>query len=140
MRDKKDKALYKKLAVDVAGFGLIIASPFLGWLPGPGGIPVFLAGVAILARNYDWAENLLQNFNARRQAFERKYLELDKKSALIVDILCLIIIASAALVIINSVHPLLKIISLSVGLFCLVILLLNQNRFDRLVKRLRSKS
>lgn len=33
-------------------------SPLVGWIPGPGGIAVFLAGIAVLASEFDWAENL----------------------------------------------------------------------------------
>ena len=30
-----------------------------GWLPGPGGIPLFLLGLSLLAVNHDWAERWL---------------------------------------------------------------------------------
>lgn len=33
-------------------------SLFVGSIPGPGGIPVFLAGIAILASEFSWAERL----------------------------------------------------------------------------------
>ena len=39
---------------------LVLASGLFGWIPGPGGIPLFLAGVAILATEYDWAERFKQ--------------------------------------------------------------------------------
>jgi hypothetical protein len=42
--------------VIVVGFLFVIAAGLTGWLPGPGGIPLFLIGVAILATEYSWAE------------------------------------------------------------------------------------
>ena len=42
--------------VIVIGFLFVIAAGLTGWLPGPGGIPLFLLGVAILATEYAWAE------------------------------------------------------------------------------------
>lgn len=44
--------------VIVIGFLFVIAAGLTGWLPGPGGIPLFLIGVAILATEYSWAERL----------------------------------------------------------------------------------
>jgi len=38
------------------GWLLIVVSPFVGVLPGPGGIFVFAAGVALLIRNSCWAK------------------------------------------------------------------------------------
>ncbi len=49
----------KRIATDIAGWACIIASPFLGWLPGPGGIPLFIAGLGLLSINNAWAERLL---------------------------------------------------------------------------------
>ncbi|HWI87080.1 MAG TPA: hypothetical protein VNT42_12270 [Sphingomonas sp.] len=38
------------------GWILILSSPFVGVIPGPGGIFVFAAGVALLIRNSVWAK------------------------------------------------------------------------------------
>ena len=38
------------------GWLLIVASPLVGPISGPGGIPVFAAGVALLLRNSTWAK------------------------------------------------------------------------------------
>lgn len=40
----------------VFGSLFILAAAATGWLPGPGGIPLFLVGVAILATEFVWAE------------------------------------------------------------------------------------
>ncbi|HEX9153880.1 MAG TPA: PGPGW domain-containing protein [Candidatus Saccharimonadales bacterium] len=46
----------RKPLVLVIGSFFILASAATGWLPGPGGIPLFLIGVAILATEFVWAE------------------------------------------------------------------------------------
>jgi hypothetical protein len=48
----------RKPIVLVIGLLIVIASPFTGVLPGPGGIPVFLIGVAILATEFEWAQRI----------------------------------------------------------------------------------
>lgn len=40
----------------IVGSLFIIAAALTGWLPGPGGIPLFLIGVAILATEFEKAE------------------------------------------------------------------------------------
>ncbi len=48
----------RKPLVLVVGLALVIISPFTGVLPGPGGIPIFLIGVAILSTEFEWAKRL----------------------------------------------------------------------------------
>jgi hypothetical protein len=51
-------ATIRKPIVLVIGMLFVIISPFTGVLPGPGGIPIFLIGVAILATEFEWAKRL----------------------------------------------------------------------------------
>ncbi len=46
----------KRIATDGAGYLLIIAAILTGWLPGPGGIPLALAGLGLLSINNAWAQ------------------------------------------------------------------------------------
>lgn len=48
----------RKPIILVIGMLFVIISPFTGVLPGPGGIPIFLIGVAILATEFEWAKRL----------------------------------------------------------------------------------
>lgn len=50
--------MWFKIGVGVLGTLLIIASALTGWLPGPGGIPLFLTGMALLATEFIWAKKL----------------------------------------------------------------------------------
>lgn len=57
----KEIPLPKKIAIDTLGVLLIIGSILFGWLPGPGGIPLFIAGLSLLASNHEWARKLLES-------------------------------------------------------------------------------
>lgn len=57
-RWKRTPATIRKPIVLIIGLLIVIASPFTGVLPGPGGIPVFLIGVAILATEFEWAQRI----------------------------------------------------------------------------------
>jgi len=47
------------------GFLLIIVSPLVGALPGPGGIFVFAAGLTLLLRNSAWVRRRYVHFKRR---------------------------------------------------------------------------
>lgn len=55
----------KRVLTDAAGYLLVLASAATGWLPGPGGLPLLIAGLGLLSINNAWAkdlrEYLLQN-------------------------------------------------------------------------------
>lgn len=53
------KKQLKRILYDVVGVSLIILSGLLGWLPGPGGIPLLIAGLAVLSVHNQWAHNIL---------------------------------------------------------------------------------
>ncbi|MEU0089810.1 PGPGW domain-containing protein [Kribbella sp. NPDC006257] len=59
IRSNPRKLLFYRIGVGVLGGLLIIAAPLTGWLPGPGGIPLFIAGLAVLASEFEWAQRLL---------------------------------------------------------------------------------
>lgn len=48
----------KRILTDAAGYGLIILGITLGWVPGPGGIPLILAGLGLLSINNEWARRV----------------------------------------------------------------------------------
>jgi membrane-bound ClpP family serine protease len=55
---------WKIVVLDVLGVALMILAVLTGWLPGPGGIPLFIIGLSLLAINHEWAEryiDLLKN-------------------------------------------------------------------------------
>lgn len=54
----------KRIATDAAGYFLILCGIAFGWLPGPGGIPLVIAGLGLLSINNKWARDL------RRYALE----------------------------------------------------------------------
>jgi uncharacterized protein (TIGR02611 family) len=68
----------KRVAVTIAGFLVLLAGVAMLVLPGPG-IVVIIAGLAILATQYVWAERLLKR--AQEKATQAKNAILRKKEA-----------------------------------------------------------
>jgi len=48
----------KRVLTDAAGYFLILVGIATGWLPGPGGIPLIVAGLGLLSINNAWAKEL----------------------------------------------------------------------------------
>lgn len=48
----------RKPVAFIAGFFFIILAALTGWIPGPGGIPLFLIGIAILSTEFRWAKKI----------------------------------------------------------------------------------
>lgn len=135
MNKRANRSFVKRVAIDIAGFGLMVASLLLSPLPGPGGIPLFLAGLGILALNYDWAENLLKNFEKKRLKLVEKYLVTNKKVSRAIDIACLGIIVAAIFLFVHQDHIIFKILSIASGSISLFVIVSNQKRLDRLFAR-----
>lgn len=51
---------WKVLATDTLGVLLLLLVPIVGPLPGPGGIPLLIAGFGLLAVNHDWADGAVE--------------------------------------------------------------------------------
>jgi len=68
----------KRIAVTIAGFGVLLAGIALLVLPGPGWLLIFI-GLTILATEYVWAQRLLNA--AKRKAEQAKAAVLRKKDA-----------------------------------------------------------
>lgn len=60
-RWKKVPRHIRRPIVLTVGLFFILLSGSIGWLPGPGGIPLFLLGIAILSSEFHWAERVKQS-------------------------------------------------------------------------------
>ncbi|MGJ3509569.1 PGPGW domain-containing protein [Enemella sp. A6] len=58
IREDPRKAFFYRLGVGILGGLLIIAGPITGPLPGPGGIPLVLLGLAVWSSEFEWAQRL----------------------------------------------------------------------------------
>lgn len=69
IRADPHKAKMYRVAVAIAGTLLIVLGAVTGPLPGPGGIPLVLLGLAVWASEFEWAQRLMQWFKAQLHRF-----------------------------------------------------------------------
>lgn len=58
-----------RLGVGIAGLLFITLGLATGWLPGPGGIPLVLLGLAVWASEFKWAHRLMLRFKHALHVF-----------------------------------------------------------------------
>ncbi len=128
----------KRFITDAAGYLLLLAAALTGWLPGPGGVPLALAGLGLLSINNKWASDLrdfaikhggrvIEVIFPRNSVVEWSY-----------DVLAVLLLALSSVLIWQ--HSALWQISLAIGgyFFALFLALMNRDRAG-VVRRQRAK-
>lgn len=122
----------KRILTDAGGYALILAGIATGWLPGPGGIPLVVAGLGLLSINNAWAKRLRifvidHAGKAADILFPRNPWVEWGYDALVVALFCLTIWLELR-------HASIWQVSLGISAFCiaLVIALTNRDRLNRL--------
>jgi hypothetical protein len=62
----------RRAIVTIIGLCLIVFAFLIGWIPGPWSIPLVIAGLAVLATEYDWADDFLTWVRVRYQRTKEK--------------------------------------------------------------------
>ena len=125
----------KRIIYDIVGLFLVILSPFLGAIPGPGGFIVFFAGLSILAVHNDWAKDLLHWAKTNTSSlldivFVNKpkiqlLNDLIGIIAIIIGVVCLFVLAS-------PLRYMLGVPCVAIGAFWLM---RNRNRYKFFIKK-----
>lgn len=103
-----------------------------GWLPGPGGLPLFLAGLGLLSINHDWAKRWLDKLKSKTTNFRQVLFPDNKHIKLIYDLLAFILLGLGLWLIERQVNRVVNALSLGVFGLALTVFLVNRDRIDRL--------
>ena len=138
-RQKKDRPLWQKILIDVVGVMAIIAAPLTGWLPGPGGIPLFVAGLGLLSLNHEWAENALKSFEQKREEYRDKFLMGSPRTSRAIDSVCIALMAVGLYLAVTQDNILLRGSGLATFTLSAAVLLSNQKRIERILGHFKRK-
>ncbi|MBP9821134.1 hypothetical protein KBC85_03260 [Candidatus Saccharibacteria bacterium] len=95
----------KRISYDFVGISLIILSALLGWLPGPGGIPLLIAGLAILSVHNKWAHNILVFVKKNADSFFTAVFPNNKKIRILHTMVALFLFGLAIFIYIYLDNP-----------------------------------
>lgn len=127
--------LVKRIGTDLAGYGLILLGIALGWLPGPGGIPLVVAGLGLLSINNLWAKRLRNYLLTHGGKIVQLIFPDHAFVQATYDILVVILLAIVA--VLAWRHSAIWGLSLAIALFFIAVFitLMNRSRFIRLRNR-----
>ena len=125
----------KRIVLDAAGYLLLLAAALLGWLPGPGGIPLALAGLGLLSINNEWARKLRQYILDHGGKFIQVLFPNHWFVQWLYD--TLVVIIFGLVIWLGNRHASSVELSVAVALFfiALAIALLNRDRYNRFKKQ-----
>lgn len=98
MKNENNRPLIKKIGIDALGVLLILGAALFGWVPGPGGIPLFLAGLGLLATNHKWARRILSEIKHRGMSISETIFKDYPLLIITYDILAVFLVVLAALI------------------------------------------
>jgi len=123
---------YKRILFDVVGVILILVGLSIGWLPGPGGIPLILAGLGLLSINNHWAKNAIKHVEKYAKNIKLLLFPNNKLAKYIHNFIAFILFIIALWLIVIIGTP----FSIGLGISCLAIamaeILLNYNLIKKM--------
>lgn len=129
---KRQPRTVRKPFVFALGLVLVIAAPLVGWIPGPGGIILFLAGIAVLASEFDWAKHIEIFFlKTVPKEIEKRWQPTPAWEAIFDVTAILLLLAALSAATMDWWAPV-----LSFGIAAICLFLFNRDRLSRLRRRL----
>lgn len=122
----------RALLIDILGFGLIIVAIPIGWIPGPGGIPVLILGLSLLANNHEWAERLLRRVKIEGSNLFGKIFQGSPRTRWAIDILSIVVISIAVILVTQVTRSATRTAALSLIISALFLFFGNRRRYHKL--------
>lgn len=124
----KEISLPRKIAIDILGVLLVIGSVLFGWLPGPGGVPLFIAGLSLLAVNHEWARKLLYSVKNNGMKIMDLIFKDHPLIALLIDIVAIAFLIFAGIFIGNASGNVIRGLAIALAFFGVGLFLGNRKR------------
>ena len=130
---------WKVVVLDTLGILCMIGAILTGWLPGPGGIPLFIIGLSLLAINHEWADRYIDLLKDYADRLGDLVFIKNPKVQLLYDALAPILVAAGVTLLV--MHNAIWMISagISLSFLGLTVFLGNRGRWGKLKRHLKRK-
>ncbi len=129
----------KVIGTDIAGVTCLILVPLVGWLPGPGGIPLLITGLGLLAINHEFARNWLHYVKKHSQSLRDIIFPEIKWLQWLWDAVAVSMLIIGTILNFQAEHFLLKGFSIGVMAGSTTVFMMNRKRLDWLERKLLKK-
>lgn len=136
---QKMKRFIKRFGTDIAGYVCLILVLPIGLIPGPGGIPLLVAGLGLLSIHNTWAKGLLDYVKKHSQSLRTIFFPRKKALEWFWDIFAILLFTSACFISIYADQWFFKATGTGMGAVSTTIVLFNRGRLDSLQRRFRRK-
>jgi hypothetical protein len=133
MKTVKSKLRY--ILIEIAGVGLIILAGLTGWLPGPGGIPLLIAGLGLLSINHEWARRWLMTVKKHGLDLSDKFFNNSPRVKLLIDVLGLLVITLAVFIMLYFTKTIARSAAIWLVIIALGLLLGNRGRLKKIKRK-----
>lgn len=122
----------RTILIDILGVLLIILAGLAGWIPGPGGIPLLIAGLGLLSINHEWARRWLETVRKHGVKLSDKLFNNSPRVTLLVDLIGLVIITGAVFIIVYFTKSIIRSAAIFLIILGIFLLLSNRQRFQKI--------
>ena len=136
-RCMKFRKFVKRFGRDIAGYTLLVLALPIGALPGPGGIPVFFAGLGLLARHNPWARTFLGYAEKHSESFRKILFPKNKLIQRLWDVASVVLFGIALVVAFSTDGWISRVLPTSIACISIVVFLSNRSRLDTLLKQVK---
>ena len=133
------KRFFKRFGTDIAGYTCLLLVPFVGWLPGPGGIPLIIAGLGLLSVHNPWAKRLLDYVKIHSQNFRSIVFPNNKSIQIAWDIAALLHFSGSILLASFNDVWYIRGMATGIGVVASTAFMFNRNRLQRLQNKFKTK-
>lgn len=135
----KQQSFWKRTTTDLAGGLLILAGLASGWLPGPGGIPLILAGLGLLSLNHTWAKRWMKFIQEQGSNFWDKFFDVHPLLKAIYDLMSVGLVVGAILILNTVTKNWLKSVAIIMIFSGITLFLGNRQRLKNLTSWVKNK-
>jgi hypothetical protein len=132
--------MLKRLGIDLLGILLIILAILLGWLPGPGGIPMLIAGLGLLSINHEWARRWINNVEKHGLTLSSKIFRDHTVWKICLDIVGTLLLGLGIWLFTSATRNYLYAIATSTTCLSLVLILGNRKRLKRITNYFKAQA
>ncbi|MEO8863274.1 MAG: PGPGW domain-containing protein [Candidatus Saccharimonadales bacterium] len=129
--------LFKIIATDTAGILLIIGSILFGWVPGPGGIPLFIAGLSLLSINHEWARRWLKKAQKSGLSLSKRVFNDHPGWRLAIDTISVLAFTGGVILLAYVTGNFVRGLAIGIIILAISLFLGNRERLKRLLKHFK---